>query len=556
MGCLAYALMAHKPMIEREVKQYSKGMRRLPVDQLKSNKVSDQAINFLQALLVPSPTGRLTAHMALQDPWLRQRHPSGHRDLSIFSATGDERALQWLYRTGFGRRGMSLSGPEALYWAVSNGHDFIVDFLTRNNVDVNTLNSWEVKMTALHLAAKAGDCDAIRYLVQMGASDSMESRQGWRAIHFAAAHGHENAVLLLLQLGTRLDGNVNVDISTSTARKTSLHLAASSGHVGVTRLLLLQGAKCDVSCSSKETPLHGASAGGHVQVGSWLLHAGAKVNALCASGKSPLRYAVGQGQEEMARFLIERGADIHLKDIVGVSPLSRAEELGDRAMKDILRVGGAWQVQQAKKKLASKAINGKSPAAISGTRSSGLRRILMAKIVGRFAAANPHTTTVRGIDGDVRSAPSSAEDRGVYEYYLDNVSSAIGRDSHQQVPTPEIPRLRSESEPQRAFFMKPKRLVYLWKRRKLRPRYEAHENAVEEKTRVPESGSGTVFATHGSLWWPHPTIKMVRMDREPVWRGDMDGLVDDLNNRRLRALAESSFQRQGQKERRGVKDSE
>ena len=112
MGCLGYALLAHKPMIEREVKQYSKGMRRLPVDRLKLNNVSDQAMKFLHALPVPTPTDRLTAHMALQDPWLRQTHPSGHPDLSVFSTTDDERALQWLYRSGFGRHGMSLSGAE------------------------------------------------------------------------------------------------------------------------------------------------------------------------------------------------------------------------------------------------------------------------------------------------------------------------------------------------------------------------------------------------------------------------------------------------------------
>ena len=420
-------------------------------------------------------------------------------------------------------------------------------------------------MTALHLAAKARDCNAIRYLLQMKASDSMESRQGWRAIHFAAAHGHENAVLLLLQLETRLDGNVNVDVPTSIARKTALHLAASSGHVGVTRLLLLQGAKCDALCSSKETPLHGASRGDHVQVGAWLLQAGAKVNARCSVGKSPLRYAVNQGQEEMARFLIEHGADIDLKDIMGVSPLSRAEELGDRAMRDILRTCRAWQVQQAKKMSASKAIpSAKSPAAMSRTRFSGLRRVLKPKIVGRFAAVNSDTTPAKGNDGDVQSysEPNPVEDSEVYEYYLDNVSSAVGPDSHQQVLTPRTPRLRSEAEPERVYLMKPRRLVYLFKRRKLRPRYEARENTVEELTEVPkqhlstlpeqpgiETDRNKIVVISGSLWWPRPTMKEVvppsgepRMNPQPVRLSDK--VHDLLDGLRFRALADSSFQRE------------
>ncbi len=423
IGCLAYALMAHRPMTEKEVKQYSKGMRELPVDHLKSNNVSVQATEFLRALLVPVPTDRLTAHMALQHPWVRQEHPSGHPDLSNFTTAEDVRALQSLYLAGFGRRGTSLSGAEALYWAVSNGHNFVVDFLIRNSVDVNAVDSLELKRTALHLAAKAGDCNAIRDLLQMKASESAKNRQGWRAIHFAAAHGHENAVLLLLRSGASLDENLNLDVSTSFTRDTALHLAASSGHVGVTRLLLLQGATCNMPCSRKRTPLHGASVGGHVQVGLCLLQAGANVDARCSFGMTPLRYAVNQGQEGMARFLIEHGANIHLKDIEGVSPLSRADDMGDRAMKGILRVGGAWQVQQNKEKLASKAISsGNSPSAISRTKISDLWRVLKPKIFG----PNPDTTPARGNDAGVpgHSEPNLGEDGEVYEFYIDNVPSA------------------------------------------------------------------------------------------------------------------------------------
>ena len=556
MGCLAYALMAHRPMTEKEVKQYSKGMIRLPINHLRLNNVSDQATDFLRALLVPVPTDRLTAHMALQHPWLRQRHPLGHPDLSTFSTTEDERALQYLYLAGFGRRGLSLSGAEALYWAVSHGHDFVVDFLTRNRVDVNTVDSMEAKRTALHLAAKAGDCNAIRYLLQMKASESAENRQGWRAIHFAAAHGHENAVLLLLQWGTRVDGNVNADVSTSVARKTALHLAASSGHVGVTRLLLLQGAKCDKLCSRKETPLHDASVGGHVQVGSWLLQAGAKVDARSSSGQSPLRFAVNQGQEVMARFLIEHGANIHLKDNEGVSPLSRADDVGDQAIKGILCKG-----------LSSS----NSPATILRTRISSLWRVLKTNLVGPSALQNPDLTSTSGNDGRVlnRIEPNPAEDSEVYEYYLDNVPSAIGRDSHQQVLTQKPPHLRSKTQSQREYLSNSRKNVRILISRVplnyLRTRYKVDEKPVRELTQMymPEqfnfenSGGSKIFEIKGGLWWPSPTIRSVgallpsgetRMDTQPVVLGEK--LVDDLRHRLLRPVAENRIRRGRQGELR------
>ena len=553
MGCLAYTLLAHKPMTEREVKQYSKGMRHLPVDHLISNNVSDQATDFLRALLVPVPTDRLTAHMALQHPWLRQRHPSGHPDLSTFSKKEDERALNYLYRAGFGRRGISLSGPEALYWAVSNGHDLIVDFLTRNRVDVNSVDSIETKRTALHLAAKVGDCNGIRYLLQMKASESAENRQGWRAIHFAAAHGHENAVLLLLQWGTRVDGNVNADVSTSVAGKTALHLAASSGHVGVTRLLLLQGAKCDIPCSREETPLHGASVGGHIQVGSWLLQAGAKVNARCSSGQSPLRYAVNHGQEGMARFLIEHGADVHLKDIEGVSPLSRADDLGDRALKGIL---------------CRRIPRSTSPAAISRIRVFNLWKVLKPSFVGRSVLQNPDITSINGNDGRVlcRLEPDPAEDDHVYEYHLDSVPSVIGRHSHQQVSTQDPPYLRSESQPQREYLSNRRKNVLIW-RNYLRTFFEIHGDPVSDLTQLhmpeqsnfensdmPEQSNvenhgSTIFGIKGGLWWPGATINPIgsrlpsgetRMDGQPVALGEKQ--VDDLRCRLLRPVAENRIQ--------------
>lgn len=568
LGCLAYALMAHRPMAEKEVKQYSKGMRRLPVDHLKLNNVSDQATDFLRALLVPVPTDRLTAHMALQHPWLRQRHPLGHPDLSTFSTTEDVRALQRLYLAGFGHRGMSLSGPDALYWAVSNCHVFIVDFLTRNSVDVNAIDTTEARRTALHLAAKAGDCDAIRYLLQMKASESAENRQGWRAIHFAAAHGHENAVLLFLRRGTRVDLNVNVDVSTSITRKTALHLAASSGHVGVTRLLLLQGAKCDMPCSKKETPLHCASVGGHVQVGSLLLQAGAKVDARCSSGKSPLRFAVNQGQEGMARFLIEHGANIYLQDIEGVSPLSRADDIGDRAMKGILRVAGAQQVQPNKKRLASKAISSSnSPAAISRTKVFSLWRVLKPNFHRHSAVPNSDKASACDHDGGAlsRIEPRPAEDSEVYEYYLDNVPSAVDR--HQQVPTQTSPRLRSESQPQRETFLWRKN-VRIWINRipgnYLQTRYKISERPMRDLTQMPmpenfgfETGGSQIFEIDGGFWWPRPKFKSAgvvlpsgetRMYRKPVVLGEE--LVENIRHQQLGALAENGSPRKEQEQLR------
>ena len=322
-------------MTEREVKFYSKGISRLPVDRLKANGVSNQAVEFMQALLKPNPTDRPIAHIALQHRWLEQRHRSEYPDLSVFSSDEDHRALQWLYLEGFGCNGKNLSGPEALVWASAHEHYFVADFLFRNGVNVNAVDSPTARRTALHHLAMTGEWEAMKYLLQKGANISAESRKGWKVIHFAAAHGQESVIKFLLShhLTER-----DINMRTSSSKETALHLAAAAGHVNTTRLLLMEGANSNAQCRIKQTPLHVASFWGHVDVAMWLLEfGGADVNKRCDAGKSALRKAVDHEQRRMVEYLLQQGADIHLRDSVGISPLARAELLGDRALKGVLK---------------------------------------------------------------------------------------------------------------------------------------------------------------------------------------------------------------------------
>ncbi|KAL9044626.1 MAG: hypothetical protein Q9214_002249, partial [Letrouitia sp. 1 TL-2023] len=347
LGCLAYAIMAHQPMTEKEVKQYSKRMRRLPTELLKVKDISDHAVNFIQALLVPDPSARLSAHMALQHPWLKRRSPFGHPNLSVFSSSEDVKALKWLYVAGFGSDAKSLSGPEALFWSVANEHQFITQFLLRNGVDINGIDSPETRRTALHLAAKAGNSEAMSNLLKLGAKMSAESRHGWRAIHFAADYGHDAAVFFLVS-----EMQANRNTRTSLNHKTALHLAASAGHTGVTRLLLMQGANGNAQCLNKTTPLHCASVGGHYFVAQLLLINEVQVDSQCSSGMSPLRYAVNHEQSHIVELLLSYGANIHLEDKMGISPLARAREFGDRPMMKLLKSSQARLAKEARDRIA------------------------------------------------------------------------------------------------------------------------------------------------------------------------------------------------------------
>lgn len=342
MGCLAYTLLAREPMTEREVKQYSKGMKRLPVGRLKANNISEDAIQFIQALLVPVPNDRLTAHIALQDLWLAPPDTSGNPVLSTISSSEDRKALHSLYLAGFGYEANNLCGPEALYWAVANQQESVIGLLFRNGVDVNGVDSPKTRRTALHFAATSGNRKAVASLLERRAEISSGDQHGWRAVHLAAAHGHEAAVIELLRHGA------HVNMQTSFGKKTALHLAASAGHVDMARLLLREGADSNARCQRGTSPFHCASVKGLVDVAFWMLKAGVDVNHRCSAGRSPLRYAVDHNQRKMVRLLLEHVADVHLKDAGGVSPLGQANELADRAIRRILLAGKGCATGEAR----------------------------------------------------------------------------------------------------------------------------------------------------------------------------------------------------------------
>ena len=336
LGCLAYALLAHGPMCEKEIRHYRKGMRRLPTEALKKNKVSDSAVKFIEDLLVPEPEDRLSAHMALHSSWLRRANPGGHRELLVFDSPDDHRALQALYVAGFGCGGKSLSGPDALYWSMANEYDFVTIFLFRNGVGIDVIDSLSTQHTPFHLAARDGDWTVMRRMLDLGANLNAANRRGYRAIHIAAQKCHEHVVTNLIR---KMD--VDPNDQSFHEKMTALHCAAAAGHITIVNDLLSNGAFVDAKCASKTTPLHCASLDGHCHVARVLIQKGAYVDHQDIMGMSPLRYAVNHDQQGMVELLLENGADIHLKDSAGVSPLTRAKDLGDRRIKQLL-LGDRW----------------------------------------------------------------------------------------------------------------------------------------------------------------------------------------------------------------------
>ncbi|KAJ3212814.1 hypothetical protein HDU67_003619 [Dinochytrium kinnereticum] len=116
---------------------------------------------------------------------------------------------------------------------------------------------------------------------------------------------------------------------------TLLHLAAAGGHLDTVVLLLDRNAEVDAVDSIKETALLKAAFHGHDQVVSVMLERNAQINHQSDEGFSALHKACFEGHTKAVQVLIAKGADINLQSQDGVSPLMLAS-LG--AFSDIIRM--------------------------------------------------------------------------------------------------------------------------------------------------------------------------------------------------------------------------
>ena len=138
----------------------------------------------------------------------------------------------------------------------------------------------------LHKAAREGDADRVRELLDAGADvnarNADKQRLQYTPLHWAAYYGHLEIAEILISRGADLDAD-------DPYYSTPLYLAVEEGHPEVVEFLISKGAKVNVkSSSSGYTPLHRAAGGA---VALMLLEKGAKVNARDNDGKTALDQA-------------------------------------------------------------------------------------------------------------------------------------------------------------------------------------------------------------------------------------------------------------------------
>lgn len=158
-------------------------------------------------------------------------------------------------------------------------------------------------------AAKRGDKDALRSLLQKKTDANAAEPDGTTALHWAAYRDDLDGADLLLKAGAKA-GAAN-DLGA-----TPLWNASQNGSVAMVKKLLDAGANPNAALLAGETPVMVAARSGYPEVVEALLARGANPNAHGTRGQTALMWAVSQQHPAVVKVLIAHGVDLKARSDV------------------------------------------------------------------------------------------------------------------------------------------------------------------------------------------------------------------------------------------------
>uniref|UniRef100_A0A7S4GFF4 Probable pectate lyase C n=1 Tax=Eutreptiella gymnastica TaxID=73025 RepID=A0A7S4GFF4_9EUGL len=216
------------------------------------------------------------------------------------------------------------------------------------------LGSEKEQETPLHVAARYQCDDAMKWLLENGASPNVTSASGTTPLLLAIYRKSQGAVSMLLGRGANLGTADPQGI-------TALHAAAMMGDGKILQVLLDKAHKMNVQTAAGRTPLHYAIIFQNYECAQLLLQKSVDPYIEDKSGGMPINYAADEGytllhdpQEEQL-FQMCRSPDLHaqfekvVKDkalvgtdaFTGISPFYQAVLFGNRRAAALLQEKGA-----------------------------------------------------------------------------------------------------------------------------------------------------------------------------------------------------------------------
>ncbi|KAL3426988.1 hypothetical protein PVAG01_00497 [Phlyctema vagabunda] len=198
-------------------------------------------------------------------------------------------------------------GLEEVFWLL--GSEERAEW-SKSYQDLNSESDFDVKFTALHIAAYFGYVPLANLLLRDEAHRvelSMLDSNDHQPLFWACKRGRMNMVQKLCEEGANLNGAAEDGI----ASFTPLHGAASSGSIEVVEYLIDHGAIIDVLNESHGTPLYIAVEEESLPIVKLLLDKGADPNSEGGEEDVPLNAAADIGSLETVKLLLSRGAELN-----------------------------------------------------------------------------------------------------------------------------------------------------------------------------------------------------------------------------------------------------
>jgi ankyrin repeat protein len=155
-------------------------------------------------------------------------------------------------------------------------------------------------------AARTGDTEALRALLQKKADVNATEGDGSTALHWASYRDDVEGARLLLRAGAKV--NAANDLGA-----TPLWAASQNGSEAMVKLLLDAGANPNAALLLGETPLMVAARAGKGAVAELLIAKDANINAHAARGQTALMWAVAQKHPDVVKILLAHGADFRAR---------------------------------------------------------------------------------------------------------------------------------------------------------------------------------------------------------------------------------------------------
>jgi len=192
---------------------------------------------------------------------------------------------------------------QSLVEAITNNYvGIVLHILRTNDIDVNkTMTEYWAGWTPINVAAASNSVEVIEILLKYGADVNGKTTDGMTSLNTACYAGHENAVKFLIENGASVNLGTEIDASYV---EYPLENAIRSQNLNIIRELISHGAVINPVNSSPALNL--AFMWGNVQIVDFFIENGAELNRIDKKGFTSLFFAANYGYSGIIDKIIKK----------------------------------------------------------------------------------------------------------------------------------------------------------------------------------------------------------------------------------------------------------